>query len=101
MAGLPEGQKLDIVETLIAAGAKLPCPRCGEERFELLDGYILEFTQNQLRNMVVGSHNRYATVATVCSRCGFVAQHALKTLGVATTVEGNAQPCEKSQQVFS
>ena len=98
MTTLPEEQKREIMATLLEAGAILPCPRCGQERFEVLDGYIVEFTQSQLRNMVVGSNNRYATVATVCSRCGFLAQHALQSPGTATTDDAGHQGAGQLQQ---
>jgi ribosomal protein S27AE len=80
MTGLSLDQKRAITANLLEAGATRPCPRCGGEEFELLDGYIMEFTQSQLRNMVVGSQNRFTTVASVCGRCGFLAQHALPQL---------------------
>ncbi len=75
-------RKREIESALRDRGATMPCPRCFGESFTLLDGYLLEFQQVQLRNMVVGSNNRFASVASICDRCGFVAQHALDVLGV-------------------
>lgn len=101
MTTFGEEQKRDIMARLREAGATLPCPRCGETRFELLDGYIMEFTQSQLRNMVVGSNNRYSTVAVVCGRCGFLAQHALASLGIATNEGVDAGGASgRAEQIF-
>jgi ribosomal protein S27AE len=63
-----------------SAGALSPCPRCGHERFTLVDGYFLEHLQKQLRNVVISGDNRFASIALTCDRCGFIAQHALGVL---------------------
>jgi predicted nucleic-acid-binding Zn-ribbon protein len=100
MSGLSVEQRRAVTATLLEAGATRPCPRCGGENFELLDGYIMEFTQSQLRNMVVGSHNRFVTVASVCEQCGFLAQHALDSLGLAPGNDPNEDCGRKAQQIF-
>ena len=100
MSGLSVEQKRNITATLLEAGATQPCPRCGGEHFELLDGYIMEFTQNQLRSMVVGSHNRFATVAAACRQCGFLAQHSLQSLDIASGDSAGDDCGRKAQQIF-
>jgi hypothetical protein len=65
---------------LRAAGAVLPCPGCGRSERRVLDGYIIEYTQSQLRNMVISGDNRMSCVATVCLSCGYLAEHVLDVL---------------------
>jgi predicted nucleic-acid-binding Zn-ribbon protein len=101
MSGLSVDQKRTITAALLEAGATRPCPRCGSEHFKLLDGYVMEFTQTQLRNMVVGSHNRFVTVASMCTQCGFLAQHALESLGLAPGDDGGEECGRKAQQIFT
>jgi len=100
MSALSGDQKREMLAALRERGAVLPCPRCGSERFELADGYIMEFKQSQVRNMVVGSLNRFVTVASVCGGCGFLAQHALEPLGLAARDEASGECPNKTQQVF-
>lgn len=80
MMALTASEKRRITQALQEAGSTLPCPRCGHSSFSLLDGFVLDFVQSGLRNMVVGRNNGLASVVTTCDRCGFMAQHALSTL---------------------
>lgn len=82
MTVLSEEQKRRVTHALDAAGSTLPCPRCGHQSFSLVDGYVIEFVQSQLRNMVVGGSNRLPSVVVTCDRCGFLAQHALESLNI-------------------
>lgn len=75
----PERRR-EIRTALDAATATLPCPRCGHESYDVLDGYLVENTQSQLRNLVISGDNRLTCVATVCACCGHLAQHVLDVL---------------------
>jgi ribosomal protein S27AE len=74
-------QKAQVVAALNAAGAKLPCPRCGNAHFALVDGYINQPVQQQLGGLVIGGPSVPAAM-TVCTQCGFLAQHALGVLNL-------------------
>lgn len=80
MSRLTGDQRQTIESTLREAGASLPCPRCGRDDITVLDGYIVEHAQSELRNVVIGGNNRVSCVATVCRGCGYLAQHALDVL---------------------
>jgi hypothetical protein len=59
----------------------LPCPRCNNKHFTLVNGYFthtLQSTQNELK---IGG-TTIPTVITVCSNCGFISQHAVGVLGL-------------------
>jgi hypothetical protein len=75
----PDEQR-GIAQALESVGATLPCPRCGYEAWKVLDGYLLENTQSQLRNLVISGDNRLVCVATVCGRCGCLTQHVMDVL---------------------
>lgn len=72
-------QKQRIIDALDKAGARLPCPRCGNNNFTLLDGYFNQPVQTELGGLVLGGPS-VPSVVVVCSRCGFLSQHALGAL---------------------
>lgn len=74
-------QKDKIVKTLVDRGATKSCPRCGNDKFSLLDGYFNQPIQTDLKGMVLGGPS-IPSVVVVCNRCGFLSQHALGTLGL-------------------
>lgn len=81
MNGIPPDQKQKIVEALEKASARLPCPRCGNTSFTLLDGFFNQPVQTDLGGLVLGGPS-VPSVVVVCNRCGFLAQHALGSLGL-------------------
>ena len=80
MNEIPAEQKHRIVEALEAAGAKLPCPRCSTNSFTLLDGYFNQPLQGELGGGVVFGGPNVPSVVVVCTRCGYLSQHALGVL---------------------
>jgi hypothetical protein len=70
-----------IIKVLTERGASLPCPRCGNDDFTLLDGYFNEFIQDEPRGVVLGGRT-IPSVIIACKRCGFLSQHALGILGL-------------------
>ena len=81
MVQLSEEQKQNIIKKLQDRGAVLPCPRCGNQSFTLLDGYFSDSLQIKMGVMVLGGPT-VPSVVTACQRCGFMAQHALGSLGL-------------------
>lgn len=77
MVSWPQGWQERLIDALTAAGADRPCPRCGHEDFQLLDGYIGLPVQAKLNEGPAGS---VTAIATVCERCGFLAQHLVNVL---------------------
>ncbi len=77
---LSTDQQRGIAEALEAAGATLPCSRCDHQSYRVLDGFLLENAQSQLRNQVISGDNRVPCVATVCQRCGCLTQHVMDVL---------------------
>ena len=74
-------QKETIVRALMEKGARLPCPRCGNPNFTLLDGFFNQPIHPELGNIMLGGPS-IPSVVTVCTRCGFMSQHALGALGL-------------------
>lgn len=81
MQQISEERKKEIVKALEDRGAKLPCPRCGNQQFTLLDGYFNQSIQTELKGMVLGGPS-IPSVVIACNRCGFLSQHALGALGL-------------------
>ena len=81
MQELPQEQKQRIIKALKDRGAKLPCPRCGNDSFTLLNGYFNQTIQTELKGMVIGGPS-IPSVVVACNRCGYLSQHALGVLGL-------------------
>ena len=76
-------QKDEIRKKLTEVGAFLhPCPRCTNQNFVLLDGYIAIAIQSQLRGSFLWGQPLVPVVGVACTRCGFVIQHALGMLNL-------------------
>ncbi len=81
MKELSKEEKEKIIKVLDERGAKLPCPRCGNNNFTLLDGYFNQTIQTEMKGMVIGGPSVPSAVVA-CSRCGYLSQHALGALGL-------------------
>lgn len=76
-----QAEKDKIVSTLQEKFAKNPCPRCGNPEFALVDGYANQPIQDEIVGIVLGGKT-IPTIIAVCTRCGFLSQHALGVLGL-------------------
>lgn len=74
-------EKEKIIKTLENKLAKLPCPRCNNQQFSLVDGYFSQPIQENLGGIVLGGPS-IPSVVVVCNKCGFISQHALGALGL-------------------
>lgn len=81
MEKLSEQEKQKIIKALQERGATIPCPRCGNSSFTLLDGYFNQTIQTELKGMVIGGPS-IPSVVVACNRCGYLSQHALGVLGL-------------------
>ena len=79
-------QKDRIIKALTEKGVELPCPRCGNSNFTLVNGYFAQPIQPELGSITLGGPN-IPSVVTVCTRCGFISQHALGALGLLPSAE--------------
>lgn len=78
---MSQEQKQKIIKALEERGAKLPCPRCGNQSFTLLEGYFNQTIQSELSGIIIGGPS-IPSVVIACTRCGFLSQHALGALGL-------------------
>ncbi len=81
MPEFSQEQKDKIIRALESRGAKQPCPRCGNNNFTLVDGYFNQPIQTELAGLVIGGPS-IPSIVVVCTRCGFMSQHALGVLGL-------------------
>lgn len=81
-------EKQKIIDTLSSKGANQPCPRCGRDKFILMDGYFNQSLQNSVSaNLTLGGPS-VPSVAIICNNCGFISQHAIGILGLLPNEEG-------------
>jgi ribosomal protein S27AE len=69
-------EKNRIMAALESRGATKPCPRCGNDVFAILDGYINHFVQTRPGDVIIGGPS-VPTAVVVCTKCGWLAEHAL------------------------
>lgn len=97
MQQLNDDQKREIMEILNKRGAKLPCPRCKNRNFAILDGYFNQPIQKSLPRSATDMINEgpfISSIVVVCTRCGYLSQHALSVLGLLPAEE--AQPKDEA-----
>jgi ribosomal protein S27AE len=83
-----QAQKDKLIKALTDRGANLPCPRCGNTDFTLLDGYFNQMIQEEPKGIVLGGRT-IPSIVIACNRCGFLSQHALGILGLLPKEESN------------
>lgn len=71
-----------IIAALEAKGVTLPCPRCGNEDFSIVDGYFVHSIQKNLKSISLGGGKAIPTIGTICTNCGYLSEHALGSLGL-------------------
>lgn len=93
MSGLSDELRNEIARALSDRGADMPCPRCGNTRFVLVNGFLADSVQTTLLGVVIGGEH-VRSVAVVCDRCGYLSQHALAVLDVPSLRPERARPAE-------
>ena len=86
-----ELSKDDIAKKLNDKKATLPCQRCGQGSFSVLDGYSkLSILNNfkSLNSTVLGGPS-VPVVLVACNNCGAITQHALGALGLLPKADEN------------
>lgn len=75
-------RKEEIIQVLKAKGADQPCPRCGNEKFELIGetGIQLHENPNPLMWQIMGPVVPVVLIA--CTKCGYLTHHAQGPLGI-------------------
>jgi bacterioferritin-associated ferredoxin len=64
-------------ELLKSKGADLPCPRCNNSKFAVIEGYFNNRILQTLSTVSsVSSTSTVPSIVTVCSNCGYLSQHA-------------------------
>ena len=83
---ITEELKQKIIDALIKAGADHPCPRCGNDNFYIAEGLVFHILQNSPSHPRLGGSG-IICAAVVCSKCGYIAEHSLGTLGLMNEVK--------------
>jgi hypothetical protein len=69
-----------LIKSLESKNAKLPCSRCGENKFEIVGESLIPIQTNP-NSIVIGGPS-VPTALVACSNCGNISQHALGVLGM-------------------
>lgn len=74
-------KRAEIIKALDERGVRLPCPRCGNHSFTIIDGFFNETIQATTNSINIGGRT-IPSVITVCNKCGYLSQHAIGVLGL-------------------
>jgi len=78
-------EKENVTRALAERGVTLPCPRCGDNGWSVLEAYISNsLTQNTSKVIVGGSV--LPTVAVICTKCGFLSEHVATVLELSVYI---------------
>lgn len=81
MSQITQEEKEEVIKKLAEKGVKGVCPMCGNNNFVVADAYFSNTLQPQLGTTSLGGPS-IPTIPIICSKCGFVSQHALGMLGL-------------------
>ena len=81
MQELSKELKDKIIKALADRRANLPCPRCGNKSFIILDGFFNPTLQIEL-NGPVSEGVSVPAVVIICKQCGYISLHSLGVLGL-------------------
>ncbi len=91
---MDNARRQELGEKLTAKGAQLPCARCGNKDFLVMDGYAMLSVQAETSGFNFGGKG-IPSVITICANCGWLALHALGALeSLPPTAPGSPQPTE-------
>ena len=79
---LPPEHRQNVIRALAEHGATLPCPRCGDNGWNVLDSYISNSLTLDVQKVVIGGPV-LPTVAVICTKCGFLAEHLAASLDLS------------------
>ncbi len=63
---------------------------CGNKNFILVDGYFNQPLQSNPSGITLGGRT-LPSIAIVCSKCGFISNHALGSLDLLPPAEGDTK----------
>ena len=82
---MDQQRREQIIGALTGHGVMLPCPRCGNGRFDLIAETHI-FINETPGTLQIGGPS-VPVVLVACDRCGCVTQHAQGPLGVMRTTQ--------------
>jgi hypothetical protein len=71
----------EIARILTERGVKLPCHRCGNRQFTVMEDYSMFSLQKELKGLTLGGP-AIPVCLTACRNCGAITPHALGALGL-------------------
>ena len=93
---LSSEDRAKIAKALLDHGAGLPCPRCANNSWNIVDGYINHPISDIVGQLILGGPV-LPTIVVVCTKCGFLAEHAAGVLGLMPSADiAPAQRVEES-----
>jgi hypothetical protein len=78
---MDDKRKKEIQDALVARGALLPCARCGQRAFSVLDAYATVDQQQDFQKIIIGGPSIPCAVVA-CNNCGHISLHALGAIGL-------------------
>jgi len=83
---LSQEKRDELAKILSGKGVKAICPMCGNNSFNVGAAYFNNPLQDSLESFNIGGPS-VPTVPIICTKCGFVSQHAVGILGLLLKTE--------------
>jgi len=80
-----------VIQALSSRGANQPCPRCLNPNFTLVDGYLNPVLHQNVKSVQLSGVS-IPVVVVACTRCGWLAMHALGILGLMDQARQESEP---------
>lgn len=74
--------KAEIKKALESKISDFKCPICGNDRFSIANGFILNPVHEDLKRVNPHPDQGIPAVTLICSNCGFLSQHSAVALGI-------------------
>lgn len=82
-------QRKEVADALQKRGVIQPCPRCGKSGFQVVDGYLSNVLQFDLKNLRLAGRTLPCAVVA-CVNCGYLMQHILGALDLLPQEENES-----------
>ena len=60
----------------------IECPMCHNRHFAILDGFLVLPVPDDYKTSIFQAQKSMPAIAVICTKCGFISQHALGILGL-------------------
>ena len=92
-----ENNKETIAKKIREILPNIECPMCHNRHFAILDGYLVFPVPDDYKMSFFQAQKSIPAIGIICTKCGFISQHALGILGLLEKNEQEKQDVQEKQ----